>query len=93
MNEQTTKISAAAVASLALGIISLVFLGLFAGIPAVICGHVSLSNIKKNSILTGKGMAIAGLITGYLGITWSLVLFALLILTGQSVHPFIYAVS
>jgi hypothetical protein len=57
--------------SLVLGIISIVgcFLGGFlAGIPAVICGHIGLSRIKRQPSLGGRGMAIAGLITGYLGI-------------------------
>jgi type II secretory pathway pseudopilin PulG len=57
--------------SLVLGIISLVgcaFGGFLAGIPAVICGHIGLSRIKRQPSLGGRGMAIAGLITGYLGI-------------------------
>ena len=57
--------------SLVLGIISLVgcaFGGFLAGIPAVICGHIGLSRIKRLPSLGGRGMAIAGLITGYLGI-------------------------
>ena len=51
--------------SLVLGIISLVGL-FFVGIPAVICGHFGLSRIKKNPSLGGKGLAITGLITGYI---------------------------
>ena len=57
--------------ALVLGIISLVGCsvgGFLVGIPAVICGHVGLSRIKRNPYLGGHGMAIAGLITGYLGI-------------------------
>jgi type II secretory pathway pseudopilin PulG len=57
--------------ALVLGIISLVgcaFGGFLAGIPAVICGHIGLSRIKRQPSLGGRGMAIAGLITGYLGI-------------------------
>jgi hypothetical protein len=38
-------------------------------IPAVICGHIALSKIKQSQgRITGGGFAIAGLITGYLGI-------------------------
>jgi hypothetical protein len=37
-------------------------------IPAVILGHVSLGNCKRNPQLEGKGMAIAGLVTGYVAI-------------------------
>ncbi len=89
MNEQTTRTSTGAVASLVLGTVSLVFLGFLAGIPAVICGHISLSNMKKDALLTGRGMAIAGLITGYLGVAWSLIVGALLF-GSQSVEPVVY---
>jgi Domain of unknown function (DUF4190)/GYF domain 2 len=38
-------------------------------IPAVVCGHMALSRIKNYpNEYSGKGMAIAGLILGYLGI-------------------------
>ncbi|MFZ4777798.1 MAG: DUF4190 domain-containing protein [Terrimicrobiaceae bacterium] len=53
--------------SLVLGIISMVGCAFLAGLPAVICGHVGLSRIKRNPSLGGKGMAIAGLVTGYIG--------------------------
>lgn len=59
--------SGLAIASLICGILGFVTLGL-AGLPAVITGHLSLSQIKKSAgALGGKGMAIAGLIMGYLG--------------------------
>ena len=36
-------------------------------LPAIICGHIGLAQIKKaNPPQEGKGMAIAGLIVGYL---------------------------
>lgn len=57
--------------SLVLGILSIVgcaFGGFLSAIPAVICGHIGLSRIKRDPSLDGKGMAIAGLITGYLGL-------------------------
>jgi type II secretory pathway pseudopilin PulG len=53
--------------SLVLGIISIVGCAFLAGIPAVICGHVGLSRIKRNPSLGGNGMAIGGLVTGYIG--------------------------
>jgi type II secretory pathway pseudopilin PulG len=57
-----------ATASLVLGVLSLVC-GLLAGIPAVILGHISLSNIRKSGgRLKGEGMAMTGLITGYISI-------------------------
>jgi len=58
--------SGKAIASLVLGI--LVFLP-FSSIAAVILGHLSLSEIRKSAgRLGGHGMAVAGLILGYLGI-------------------------
>jgi hypothetical protein len=44
-------------------------LSIFAGIPAVICGHTALSRIKRSGgMLQGNGLAIGGLVTGYLSI-------------------------
>jgi len=34
-------------------------------LPAVICGHLALSKIKKNPQIKGWGLAIAGLVLGY----------------------------
>ena len=60
-----------AVASMVLGIVALVFfpLGLMLGVPAVICGHGAWGAIHAEpELLGGKGLVVAGLITGYLGI-------------------------
>lgn len=70
-----------AIASLVCGILSVVFFcvcgGLFLGIPAVICGHLSLNQLNTpGNLQQGRGMAIAGLICGYLGIAF----FAIMIL-------------
>ena len=56
-----------AIASLVLGIAGFVLcLGPLAGIPAAICGHMAQAKIRKSGgRLTGDGMALAGLITGY----------------------------
>ncbi len=59
--------SGLAITSLILGILSFFSLGLTA-IPAVICGHVASSQIKKSGgRLAGRGLAIGGLVTGYFG--------------------------
>jgi hypothetical protein len=48
------------------GILGFLTAGL-TGLPAVIMGHIGLSQIKKaGGALTGRGMAITGLVTGYL---------------------------
>jgi len=63
-----TKTSGNAVASLVLGILSVIGCFFFTGIPAIICGALGLSAIgKSNGRLGGKGMAIAGLVTGGIG--------------------------
>jgi len=95
MNEGAAKTSAGAIASLVLGILSVLLLGLLAGIPAVICGHMSLSRISRDALLAGRGLAIAGLIAGYVGIAWSIGIIALTIIvlivtTQQSMAPDIY---
>jgi hypothetical protein len=60
---ETSKL---AVWSLVLALAGFVLAGLTA-IPAVICGHLALKGIRKsNGRQTGEGMAIAGLICGYL---------------------------
>lgn len=62
-----------AIASLACGVIGLFCCGLLS-IAAVICGHMARDQIQKsNGALAGDGMAIAGLITGYLGIAFNII--------------------
>lgn len=58
-----------AIVSLVLAILSF-FCGAFlTAIPAIVCGHVAWSAIKKSGgALHGKGIAIAGLILGYVAI-------------------------
>jgi len=68
--------SGLAIASIVCGILSYAAcLNILTGIPAVICGHMAKSRIKKSTgALTGGGMATAGLIMGYLSIVISLLL-------------------
>lgn len=41
---------------------------LLAALAAVICGHIAISQINRNSSLQGKPLAIIGLVLGYLAI-------------------------
>jgi hypothetical protein len=67
-----------AVASLVLGILSFIF-SVLTGIPAIILGHISRSEIRKSAgRLGGDGMALAGLIMGYLSLAWIPVFFIIL---------------
>ncbi len=68
-----SAVSGLAVTSLILGILALPMTCL-AGIPAIICGHMGLSRIKRSGgALRGGGMALAGLIMGYVGTALSLI--------------------
>jgi len=67
---QSRKTSALAITSLVLGICSYVLcLSVLSGIPAIVCGHVALGKIRRaKARLKGKGLAIAGLVLGYVSI-------------------------
>ena len=67
-----------AIASLVCGILSWVCAGPLAAIPAVITGHMALGRIKRSAgALGGRGLAIAGLILGYISIVATVVLLIL----------------
>lgn len=58
-----------ATASLILGILAYTCCGPFFSVPAVILGHVALSKIRRGEEAeSGRGMAVAGLVLGYLNI-------------------------
>jgi hypothetical protein len=64
-----------AIWSLVLGILSFVCLGIFGAIPAIICGHVARSTIRKShGLLRGEGLALAGLILGYVALVLNIIL-------------------
>ena len=58
------KTSGLAIASLALSVASLVLWPL-GFIPGIICGHIAKAKIAKNPSLGGRGLALAGVIVGY----------------------------
>jgi hypothetical protein len=69
-----------AIASLVLGILSLICLGILAGIPAIICGHVAHNRARKlPGQYGGAGLAIGGFILGYLSFVVTLVIAAILL--------------
>lgn len=79
MTSEQKKTAGIAVASLVLGILGLALLGPLGSIPAVICGHLALSQFKKNPDGPGgNGLALAGLILGYIQIGLMAVLLPLL---------------
>jgi hypothetical protein len=63
------KTSKAAIWSLVLGILSNLCLWLLGSIPAIILGVIAIKNINRDpAAIGGKGMAIAGIITGVTGL-------------------------
>jgi len=71
-----------AIASMVLGILWIWWLG---SLLAVIFGHVSLSQIgKSNGRQTGRGMAIAGLVLGYIGIATFAIVIAIFVIGGTT---------
>lgn len=77
-----------AIASIICGIVSIIPLGCLGilgivaspiAIAAIICGHVALKKIRlQENEFDGGGLALAGLITGYLGLVATLLLTALM---------------
>jgi len=78
---QPAQTDGGAVASMVLGIASIVLcLSFLAGIPAIILGHISRSRIRKSmGRLQGEGMALTGLILGYVSLPFVLMFAAVLI--------------
>lgn len=60
---------AVAIWSLVLAVLSFTCGWLFTAIPAVICGHIARSKIRKSGgAIGGKGIATTGLVLGYIGL-------------------------
>jgi hypothetical protein len=66
------KTNTLAIVSLVASIAGIVILWGIGSIAAVICGHISLNQIKKTGE-QGRGMALAGLIIGYAGIVLAII--------------------
>lgn len=80
---QQKKTVGQSIASLVLGLLAFLLLGLLAAIPAVICGHLAKSKIKADpENLTGGGQALAGLIMGYITIGITVLMIPLLVAIG-----------
>lgn len=74
-----------AIWSLVLSVLGIIPLGLLASIPAVICGHLALPRIRKSAgALGGHGLAVAGLVIGYIGLALQLLVLPALLLPAVS---------
>jgi hypothetical protein len=82
MSPPSPTMDGKAMASLLLGFLSIVPLSIFAGVPAVVLGHLSRASVRRSQgRLKGSGLALAGLIMGYL----SLALFPVVFFTGIAI--------
>ncbi len=85
--------SGLATTSLVLGILSYLCCGPVCGIPAIITGHIALGKVRRGeSPPSAKGLAIAGLVLGYvnLAVTAGIFLFYLVFGGLAAIAPFIY---
>lgn len=82
-----TVTSGLAIASMVCGIVGLVTCLIFPGIPAVICGHMAMNQIANSrNVVVGRGMAITGLVCGYLCVLM-MVSFAVLMIFAVANSP------
>jgi hypothetical protein len=73
--------SGAAIASLIFGIMAWVFLPFLGAIVAIITGHVGINEVNNsNGMVRGKGMAVAGLVMGYVQIAILVLIIVVLVL-------------
>jgi hypothetical protein len=75
---QFAKTNALAITSLTCGIAQIMF-GPLATIPAVVCGHMARSQIRRTGE-QGAGMALAGLILGWIGVGFTVLVLIIAVL-------------
>jgi len=68
--------SGKAVAALVCGILSLVVVGIILGIVAIGLGTAARKDMEKDPTLDGKGLAVAGQVTGAIGAVLAVVFLA-----------------
>jgi Domain of unknown function (DUF4190) len=77
-----TRTNPLAIASLVCGI-GQILLGLIAGIPGIILGFIALNQIKTKGE-GGRGLAIAGIVLGFIGVALFLVVIIAVVSTHNS---------
>jgi Domain of unknown function (DUF4190) len=92
--QPVTRTAATAIWSLVLAILSFTCGWLFTAIPAVICGHVARSKIRKSGgTLGGMGIATAGLVLGYIALVLGVMGIPLLVSMIQSERERLHRLS
>jgi hypothetical protein len=74
--------NALAITSLVCGICQIPF-WFITGIPAIVCGHIARSQIRRTGE-DGDGLALAGLILGYLGVLGPLLIVLIVVIAVNS---------
>lgn len=79
MNAVYPRTSSLAVVSLIFGILAYVFLPGIGALVAVICGHTARSEIRRApaGTIEGDGLAVAGLVLGWIQIACGVIVLAL----------------
>ncbi|TVQ34297.1 MAG: DUF4190 domain-containing protein [Wenzhouxiangella sp.] len=91
MDHAAPQNSTLAIVSLIFGVLAWTFLPVIGNIVAIITGHLARSEIRDSQgALQGDGLALAGLILGYLGLLLG-VMVVLLIIFGFGVLAFLAA--
>lgn len=80
-----TKTNGLAVAALICGLAQII-VGILSGIPAIILGHMARRQIRQTGE-QGAGMAMAGLVLGYVGVALTVLLVVLLIIVAVANSP------
>ena len=97
MTDVQKKTAGIAITSLVLGIVGLLTiwlcgLGALCAIPAVICGHIGYARVTKSGgALAGRGLALAGLITGYISIALLVAIIPISLLSAIAIPSFMQA--
>ena len=81
MNTIPTQTSAAAIVSLVSGILAWTLMPIIGALVAIICGHIARSEIRRAfpGTLAGDGLALSGLVLGYLQLVVTLLIVAAII--------------
>ena len=82
MNTAYPRTSSMAIVSLIFGILAYVFLPFVGAVIAVICGHSARSEIRRAppGTIDGDGLALAGLILGWIQLAFTAIAVAFLVL-------------
>lgn len=92
-NQSAPETNALAIVSLVFGIIGWTLMPVIGNVVAIICGHIARGQIRdSNGAEQGDGLALAGLILGYLGLLLGVIVL-MLILFGIGILGFVAAVS